>query len=168
MIAVLKFVHISALALWCAGLVALPVILHFYGRGDSHRTQAGFERLRHLTHFSYIGMLGPAAVVAIAAGTALIFLLELVDAWMMVKLVAVAGMALVHAWLGHLTSQIGHGAGEYRLPPPLLALVAVLPLMGVVLWLVLAKPDLQPLIEQLPEFLRVPQGRELPEGVVPI
>ena len=28
MIALLKFVHIAALSLWCAGLVALPVLLH--------------------------------------------------------------------------------------------------------------------------------------------
>jgi len=168
MIAALKFVHISALVVWCAGLVALPILLHFYGRSDTHRTQTGFERLRHLTHYSYIGVLSPAAVIAIAAGTGLIFLMELVDIWLLAKLVAVAGMALIHAWLGHVTSEIGHGGGHYRLPPTLLVLWLLFPLMGVVLFLVLAKPDLTPLIEQLPAFMRIPQGRELPEGVVPI
>lgn len=168
MIAIMKFVHISALAMWCAGLIALPLILHFYGRTDGRFTQAGFERLRHLTHISYIRVLSPAAVIAISAGTVLIFLMELVDVWLLVKLVAVAGMALIHAWLGHLTNQLGHTAGAFRLPPPLLALVGVVPLMGIVLVLVLAKPDLVPLLESLPEFMRIPQGRELPEGVVPI
>lgn len=168
MIAALKFVHVSALSLWCAGLVALPILLHCYGRDESRHTQTGFERLRHLTHFSYVGVLSPAAVVAVATGTALIFWLELVDIWLLAKLVAVAGMVLIHAWLGHLTSQIGHGGADYRLPPPLIAAVVAMSLMGVVLWLVLAKPDLQPLVERLPEFLRIPQGRELPPGVVPI
>ena len=168
MIALLKFVHIAALSLWCAGLVALPVLLHAYSRNNVHRTQAGFTRLRHLSHFTYIALLSPAAVLAIAAGTVLIFRLELVDTWLLAKLVAVAGMVLVHAWLGHLTNQIGQGDGAYNLPPPLLAFVVVLPLMAIVLWLVLAKPDLTTLLEHLPALLRHPQDRELPPGVVPI
>lgn len=168
MIAAMKFLHVSALTVWCAGLIALPILLHFYGRGDTRHTQLGFERLRHLTHYSYTGILGPSAVIAISAGTALIFLIELVDTWLLIKLIFVAGMALVHAWLGHLTSQLGHSAGKIRIPPPLIALVAVVPMMLAVLFLVLAKPDLAPLLERLPLFLRVPQGRELPESVVPI
>lgn len=168
MIAAMKFLHISALVMWCAGLIALPLLLHFYGRDDSRRTQPGFERLRHLTHLSYIRILSPAAVIAISAGTVLIFLIELVDVWLLLKLVAVAGMVLIHVWLGHLTSQLGHSLGVYRLPPPLLAFAGLVPLMLVVLFLVLAKPDLTPLLERLPEFMHHPQDRELPEGVVPI
>ncbi|MCC5970572.1 MAG: CopD family protein [Pararhodobacter sp.] len=168
MIAILKFVHIASLALWCAGLLALPVLLHQYGRTAAARTQTGFSRLRHLTHFSYVAVLSPAAVVTIAAGTGLIFLIEVVDPWLLAKLLMVAGMALVHAWLGHLTSRIGHGDGGYRLPPPLLGLVLALPLIATVLWLVLAKPDLAPWLDRLPALLREPQDRELPPGVVPI
>ena len=51
---------------------------------------------------------------------------------------------------------------------PLIALVLGVPLMLVVLWLVLAKPDLTPLIERMPMFLREPQDRELPPDLVPI
>jgi protoporphyrinogen IX oxidase len=168
MIAALKAAHIAALAVWCAGLILLPILMHLHGRGPMVRTQAGFETFRRLSHFSYTRVVTPAAVIAVAAGTVLIVMLDLVDGWLLAKLVAVAGMVLVHAWLGHLIAETGEGAGSYRMPPPLIALVLGVPLMMVVLWLVLAKPDLTPWIERLPLFLREPQDRELPPDLVPI
>jgi protoporphyrinogen IX oxidase len=168
MIAAVKAAHIAALVIWCAGLILLPVVLHIYGRGAEVRTQVGYSTLRSLSHFSYTRLVTPAAVIAVAAGTVLIFLLELVNPWLLVKLVAVSGMVLVHAWLGHLIAQSGEQAGVYRMPPPLIALIAALPLMLIVLWLVLAKPDLAPLVERMPLFLRQPQDRELPPDLVPI
>jgi protoporphyrinogen IX oxidase len=168
MIAAFKAAHIAALAIWCAGLILLPIVLHVHGRGETVRTQAGFSTIRMLSHFSYTRLVTPAAVIAVSAGTVLIFLLELVDGWLLAKLIAVAGMVLVHAWLGHLIAETGEQAGAYRMPPPLIALILGVPLMLVVLWLVLAKPDLTPLVERLPEFLRQPQDRELPPELVPI
>ena len=168
MIAAFKAAHISALAIWCAGLIMLPIVLHMYGRGATVRTQAGFTTIRQLSHFSYTRVVTPAAVIAVAAGTVLIFLLELVDGWLLAKLIAVAGMVLVHAWLGHLIAQTGERLGAYQMPPPLIALILGVPLMLIVLWLVLAKPDLAPVIERLPLFMRQPQDRELPPELVPI
>ncbi len=168
MIAAFKAAHIAALAVWCAGLILLPVLMHLHGRGEPVRAQAGYARFRRLSHFSYTHVVTPAAVIAVAAGTVLIVMLELVDAWLLAKLVAVAGMVLVHAWLGHLVVQSGEGLGGYRMPPPLIALALGVPLMLVILWLVLAKPDLTPLIERMPMFLREPQDRELPPDLVPI
>jgi protoporphyrinogen IX oxidase len=168
MIAALKAGHIMALVVWCAGLIVLPILLHVHGRGDDARTQTGFAQLRLLSHFSYTHLITPAAVIAVAFGTVLIVMLELVDPWMLTKLVAVAGMVLVHAWLGHLIAEAGEGRGTYRMPPPLIALVLAVPLMAAVLWLVLAKPDLAPLVERLPEFLLEPRFREIPQDLVPI
>jgi protoporphyrinogen IX oxidase len=168
MIAALKAGHIIALVIWCGGLILLPVLLHFHGRGPEARTQTGFATLRMLSHFSYTRLVTPAAVIAVAFGTVLIIVLELVDPWMLTKLVAVAGMVLVHAWLGHLIAETGEGRGAYRMPPPLIALALAVPLMLAVLWLVLAKPDLHPLVERLPLFLRQPQYREIPQDLVPI
>jgi len=168
MIAAIKAAHIASLVIWCAGLILLPVVLHIYGRGKEAQTQVGYSTLRSLSHFSYTRLVTPAAVIAVSAGTLLIVLLELVHPWLLVKLVAVSGMVLVHAWLGHLIAESGDQAGAYRMPPPLIALVAGLPLMLIVLWLVLAKPDLTPLVEQLPDFMRQPQDRELPPDLVPI
>lgn len=168
MIAALKATHISALAVWCAGLLLLPVLLHLHGRGAAVASQDGFARFRRLSHYSYTRIISPAAVIAVAAGTMLILVLDLVTPWMLTKLAAVAGMVLVHAWMGHLISQTGEQPRSYRMPPPLIGLVLVIPLMLVVLWLVLAKPDLAPLVEGLPDWLRSPQDRELPPGLTPI
>ena len=172
MIAALKFVHIAALVVWCAGLVALPVVMQIYGRRPAMRRQASYAEFRLLAHRGYTRIVTPAAVLAIAAGTALMVLLRLVDPWMLAKLAAVSGMVLVHAWLGHQVAQSGHHAAQlgkgWRMPSPSIALVFGVPLMGAVLWLVLAKPDLSGLVEHMPAVLRDPQGRSLPDGVVPI
>jgi protoporphyrinogen IX oxidase len=167
-IAFMKALHIAALVVWCAGLIALPLILSAYGRGSRITTQAGYSEFRVLSHHSYTMVITPAAVIAIGAGTALIFLEQVNDPWLMAKLGAVAGMVLLHAWMGHMISQAGDEGGSYRLPPPLLALAGGVPLMALVLWLVLAKPDLAPLLDRVPEWLRQPLGRELPPGLVPI
>lgn len=168
MIALLKGLHIGALSLWCAGLVALPIILQVYGRREEVRTQVGFSEFRLLVHAAYTRVVTPAAVVAIAAGTALIFAVGLTEAWLAAKLLAVVGMVLVHAWLGHLAARSTEERGCYRMPPALLSLPASLLCMGAVLYLVLAKPDLQPMIDALPPDFRVPQGRSLPSALVPI
>ena len=172
MIAALKFVHIATLAVWCAGLVALPLVMQIYGRQPAVPTQARYTEFRLLAHRSYTRIVTPAAVLAIAAGSGLVFLLRLVDPWMLAKLAGVSGMVLVHAWLGHLVAQSGERAQElgrgWRLPSPLIALVLGLPLMAAVLWLVLAKPDLSGLEDRLPAVLLEPQGRSLPDAAVPI
>ncbi|MBK5926446.1 CopD family protein [Rhodobaculum claviforme] len=172
MIAALKFLHIAALSVWCAGLLALPVVMQVYGRHPAMRSQARYAEFRLLAHRSYTRIVTPAAVVAIAAGSGLIVALRLVDPWMLAKLAAVSGMVLVHAWLGHLVAQSGERAGDlaagWRLPSPLIALWLGLPLMAAVLWLVLAKPDLSDLAAGLPAVLTEPQGRSLPDAVVPI
>ncbi|MFK8253093.1 CopD family protein [Ancylobacter terrae] len=168
MIALLKGLHIGAVSVWCAGLMALPVILQVYGRRAEVRTQAGFSEFRLLVHGAYTRIVTPAAVLAIAAGTGLIFAAGLTDDWLMAKLGLVAAMVLAHAWLGHLTVQASEGRGSYQMPSPLLALPVALLCMGGVLYLVLAKPELRPLIEALPLELRVPHGRALPSDLVPI
>ena len=162
MIAIIKALHIIALSIWCAGLILLPVLIHIYGRRREVDTQAGYTEFRWLTHYSYVRVVSPAAVVAVAAGTVLIFAIEVLDVWMMAKLVAVAGMVLLHAWLGHLIVASGEGRGAYRLPPAVLALVGIIPLIGIVLWLVLAKPTLAEITTFFPEFLQEPRNNQLP------
>ena len=168
MIAALKALHIAALSIWCAGLIALPVLMQAYGRGARATTEAGFGEFRLLSHGAYTKLVTPAAVIAIAAGTALIFAVPLATDWLLAKLIAVAGMVLLHAWLGHLINKSGEQCGRYRIPSPLWALAGALPLMALVLWLVLAKPDLAALVEALPEWMRQPLGRELPPALTPI
>ncbi len=158
MIALLKFVHIAALLCWCAALIALPLLLHLY-RGA--RGQRRFTEFRLITHYGYICFACPAAVIAISAGTALIFVAQVYDGWLLIKLVFVTGMALVHGWIGHLILQSGERKETYNMPPPLIAMAFVLPQMAVVFWLELAKPDLAYLANLLPAILLEPQGGSL-------
>lgn len=155
MIAALKALHIAALLIWCAALLALPLVL----RAAAPQTAAGYIRYRQVTHFGYIGFATPAAVLSVSAGTGLIFAAGVFEPWLLAKLALVAGMVLVHVWLGHLIQRAG-GAG--RRPghgQSLLALVLVVPLMAAVLVLVLAKPDLRGLI---PAQFWSPRGGVLP------
>ena len=168
MIALLKAVHIIALALWCAGLILLPLLMQRHGRGQTLRTQAGFSEFRWLTHYSYIAVITPSAVIAVTAGTILIFALEVFDVWMMAKLLAVTGMVILHAWLGHLIVKAGEARGTYSLPPVGLSLLVIVPLIGLVLWLVLAKPTLSELVALFPEILTEPRGRSIPVHLNPI
>ena len=168
MIALLKAVHIAALAIWCAGLILLPVLMHLHGRHARFRTQAGFTEFRWLTHYSYTRVISPAAVLAVAVGTVLIFWLEVLDAWMAAKLLAVMGMVMLHAWFGHLIVQAGERRSAYDIPPVGLSLIALVPLIGLVLWLVLAKPDLGAMLDRVPEILREPRGNAIPARIEPL
>lgn len=168
MIALLKAVHIAALAIWCAGLLLLPVLLHLHGRHERFRTQAGFTEFRWLTHYSYTCVISPAAVIAVAAGTVLIFWLEVLDAWMAAKLLAVMGMVVLHAWYGHLIVQAGELRSGFTIPPVGLSLLALVPLIAAVLWLVLAKPDLSRMLALLPEVIQTPRGNSIPARLDPL
>lgn len=163
MIAILKFFHIAALCVWCAGLVGLPLLLACHHPRDA---QADFARLRIVTHQAYVGIVTPAAVIAIALGTALIFLRDVFVPWLFVKLVLVGALVLIHAWLGHVTLKAGEHHGQYEPPPgaPFVTLSAIA--MLTILFLVLGKP----LIGEglAPAWLLRPQGQPLPVGEVPI
>ncbi|PJF09999.1 CopD family protein [Pseudorhodobacter sp. MZDSW-24AT] len=158
MIAALKFLHIAALLCWCAALIALPILLHHY-RGA--KAQSRFTEFRLVTHTGYTVFATPAAVAAIAAGTALIFAADVRAEWLWVKLTFVCGMSLVHAWIGHLVLRSGESGGTFRMPPPLIAILLVVPQIAVVLWLVLAKPDVAWIGDLLPVVLLEPQGGSL-------
>lgn len=168
MIAILKAVHIAALAIWCAGLILLPVLLHIYGRNTRFKTQTGFTEFRWLTHYSYTCVISPAAVIAVAVGTVLIFWLEVLDAWMAAKLLAVMGMVVLHAWFGFLIVQAGERRSAYAIPPVGLSLIVLVPLMALILWLVLAKPDLTELLSLLPEIIQEPRGNAIPARLDPL
>lgn len=164
MIAALKAIHIAAMLCWCAALVALPLLLLSYGRA---RDQRHYTEFRLLTHYGYVGFASPAAVIAVAAGTALIFAAQVFDLWFAAKLAFVSAMALIHALIGQMIEHSGeaqarkpgHGPWPRRGKPmilPLIALIGGLACIGAVLWLVLAKPDLDWLRALLPRVLLAP------------
>lgn len=93
---VLKAIHIGAIAFWSAGLIALPFM---------YRQRAGLEdralyRLHAFTRRLYVGVVSPAAFLAIGSGTVLIFLQGTYEAWFSAKLALVAVLAGIHIFRG--------------------------------------------------------------------
>lgn len=162
MMTALKAVHLSALILWCAGLLALPLLL---ARHDPQHAQAAYTRLRLLTDASFRLVMTPAAVVAIAAGTALVFVREVYAPWMLAKLAVVGLLVCLHAWEGVAVTRMGETAGQRPPPGAVLPVGLALSLIVAVLVLVLAKPPLP--AEALPDWLTEPRYRGLPGGGVP-
>lgn len=156
MIAALKFVHVAGLALWCAALIALPLVMWTNRRTDG---QSDYARFRLATHVGYIAVATPAALVAIIAGTGLIFAAQVLQPWFLVKLVCVAALVIVHAWLGDLIQTSGEERRTYWSGTSILALTLILPLILTILGLVLAKPDLTPIKDLVPDQFLSPRVR---------
>lgn len=156
----LKGLHIGALSLWCGGLLALPLML---SRHDPAVTQEDYRRIRRATHLTYTVCVTPAAVVAVIAGTWLIFFREVFVPWLYAKLFFVAALVVAHAWIGHLLTQVAEKPGRHRPPEPYLPIASVLiPILGILI-LVLGKPDLSWI--SFPDWLLEPVGGQLPFDV---
>ncbi len=156
----LKAAHISFLAIWMAGLAALPAML---ARHDHAIARADFQRIREATHYGYVWAITPAAALAVGSGMGLIFLREVFTPWMFAKLVLVAGLVTLHAWVGHTIVAVAETEGKHEPPSPLIPTLALCLLASGVLFLVLAKPDLGQL--PVPDWLAQPLGRDLPFAV---
>lgn len=157
MLTALKALHIAALIVWCSGLFALPLLL---SRHAPQQTQAHFARLRKLTDANYRFVMTPAAVLAIAAGTALVFLRSVYEPWMLAKLVVVGLLVCLHTWQGWAVARMGETAGQARPPAVALMIGVTVGLIGAVLLLVLGKPPLP--VDLLPDWLMAPRYRPLP------
>ncbi|MDO5646650.1 CopD family protein [Paracoccus sp. (in: a-proteobacteria)] len=162
MIAALKFLHLGTMLIWCAALIALPVILWIYEglwrKRGAGKAQTRYAEFRLITHYGYIAVATPAAVISVAAGTGLIFAAEVFDLWFAAKLTLVCVMVLTHAWIGQMILITGESRGMVRLSSPPVALSLGAAAMLGVLWLVLAKPDLAGLTAFMPRFMLTPWG----------
>lgn len=160
LIPIFKGVHIVALAVWCGGLLALPFML---GRHDRAVMVEDYRLIRRATHLTYTMCVTPAAVIAVIAGTWLIFMRETYHPWLYAKLLLVALLAAAHAWIGRTLEKVAERPGEHAPPIPYLPMAAVLVLVVGILTLVLAKPGFETLT--LPGWLVEPRGQELPFDV---
>lgn len=133
----LKLLHLAGLICWCGTLLYLPALI----AAGTRRSDTLFYRDHaHLTRavFTLVGT--PAALIAIGSGTAIFLRDELVTAWLIAKLSAVAGLVLCHALCGVLVLRIERDPEcSVRLQSILIG-VAIVLLMTATLWLVLAKP----------------------------
>lgn len=134
----LKLLHISSLVIWCGALLYLPLaIASGAARREGEVFQADDDRmLRGLFNL----LATPAALVAIASGTAIFVIQGPMVAWLMFKLVAVSMLVMCHALCGVLILRVEQGR-----PRLIAAGCAVLTgtaalLIIAIAWLVLRKP----------------------------
>ncbi|MEW9855127.1 CopD family protein [Novosphingobium sp. M1R2S20] len=161
-IGIVKGIHIIGIALWGAGLIALPLLLARHMSGDQ---QQEYARVRRFSHYGYTHLLTPAAVLAVAAGTGLIFLREVFVPWMFAKLVLVGGLVALHAAIGTVVVGMGEHTNERQPPHPAFFLLPAITLLGAILLVVLSKPDLGE--DLVPNWLHSPREIQLPLDEVP-
>ncbi|MCH8553346.1 MAG: CopD family protein [Natronospirillum sp.] len=133
--------HIGAMLFWCAALLYLPLIIMGQVR-QQHTLAEAAQGNDGLPRFLFTHIATPAALAAIITGT-LVFLLDRnADAWLILKLTLVAGLVVCHTLTGLLV--LRSETDRTRLIPWCRAsLVVQLVLMTGILWLVLAKPDVE-------------------------
>lgn len=142
MIEAAKFVHVAAIAIWIAGLVCLPGLYVQRARVSNDDT---LFRLQAMVRYAYIVIISPAAFVAIASGTALIFLRQTFEAWFSVKLGLVGLLVLIHVLTGLVVIRLFREGETY----PVWRFVAVTVLTSVVALAILAVVLAKPLIPDL-------------------
>lgn len=141
MIWMVKLLHLAAISIWSGGLVVVPFLLC-----QRHNlTGEPLHRLHRLTRTLYITILSPAAFVAIASGTALIFLQATFVEWFSVKLVLVGMLAALHVQAGLLILQVFDSDGQITRGGAVFLTVGVIATVVAVLGIVLWKPHIDAL-----------------------
>lgn len=133
---VFKLIHIAAIVIWSAGLLYLPGLLARHAGAAGH--EQAFRRLRHQTRLVYVGLMSPAAVIAVLSGTVLVFLAAALGGWLVLKLIAVSSMVLIHTYLGRLMGLLYENPGLRRPGAHLILLLPIgamiLTVIGLVSW----------------------------------
>ena len=133
----IKLLHISAIALWSAGLVYLPALFAEHARVEE---DDDFRRLRHRTRLTYVVFTSPAGVIAVVTGTMMIPLVSNLGIWLVYKLVGVGLMVMLHVYFGRLMGQLYDQPDRRRPWQHLVMLVPVLLVISLVVLVVSAKP----------------------------
>ncbi|GHC72436.1 CopD family protein [Limoniibacter endophyticus] len=158
----LKFIHIVAIAIWSAGLIALPGL---YVQRAHVRDEDDLFRLQNIVRYSYVAIISPAAFIAVASGIALIFLQQTFDAWFSLKLTFVGVLAIFHTLTGLVIVRLFKDGEIYPVWRFMLttALTAAVALTIVVI--VLVKPQLD---VSFPSFVSEPGAlRDMLETISP-
>jgi protoporphyrinogen IX oxidase len=135
---VFKLIHITAIVIWSAGMLYLPGLFARHPGAADH--EEAFKRLRHQTRLVYVGLMSPAAVVAVVSGTVLVFLAAALGGWMVLKLIAVATMVLMHTYMGRLMGLLYETPKMRRSRAHLLLLLPIGAVIVAVIGLVSWKP----------------------------
>ena len=134
--------HIMAVIVWCATLLyLLQLVAAVPGTEQLGAAQpAGYLRRDSLARYVFTYVSTPLALLAVVAGTALVLVNSVTDAWLIVKLTLVAVLVVGHACAGGLILRFEAGGEVHYWSYTLTAVLACLMLSIVAI--VLAKPDL--------------------------
>ncbi|RKE77570.1 CopD family protein [Rhizobium sp. AG855] len=152
MIAILKFVHIAAIAIWTAGLISLPSL---YVQRAHVTSNDSLYRMQRMVRFAYVAMISPAAFIAVSSGIALSFARDVFSPWFSWKLGFVALLAMFHVFSGLVIIRLFKEGEVY---PPwrfMLATVSCCAVVAAILVLVLAK---EAPVFSLPRVMGEPGG----------
>jgi putative membrane protein len=136
---ILKFIHLAAIAVWSGGLLGLP-FLFWQRRGLA--PGADLDRLHRITRLVYVELTSPAAFIAIGTGTALIFLQATFAEWFSLKMALVGAMAMLHVVAGLVQHQLFSPTGRFGRFSFVTLTAAYMVLIVGILWVVLAKPQI--------------------------
>jgi protoporphyrinogen IX oxidase len=164
MIAWLKVIHVSTLVIWCGGLLVLPGL---YALRKKSVHDPATLRLQRFVRALFILIVSPAAFVAIGSGTALIFAREVYSFWFALKLLAVGALVGFHVLAGFRIVGVFKPGARYGALRALAAQGGTLVAVMAILWLVLAKPQID--LEVLPDWFHEPGGlQSFSERLMPI
>lgn len=139
LLTLLKFIHLAAIAVWSAGLIVLPFMLQ---QRAALADGPELDRLHRFTRLVFVGLTSPAAFVAISSGTALIFLQTTFVEWFSLKMVLVGLMTMLHVVAGLVMAHLYEPGGRFGSLSFVALTTGYIVLIVAILWLVLAKPDI--------------------------
>lgn len=135
----LLVLHIAALLCWLASLLYLPVLI----ASSEHRPALAGppDKLDSVARLVFIQIAGPAAIVAIVAGTLLFVVTGTTAPWLVAKLGLVSLLVVGHALTGLLILRLEAPGEKLARPWCVLLLTVFCVLATAILWLVLRKPS---------------------------
>lgn len=128
--------HIAFLLVWSAALVYMPVLLF---RQAGERDPGARERIALMERWLYATIMTPAALLAVLAGTWLVFERGFQGGWLPAKLALVVLLAWFHVHCGHLMVGLKQRGPLHRGYYGVLPAVPALLITGI-FWLVTGKP----------------------------
>ncbi|TGG91565.1 hypothetical protein E4656_16180 [Natronospirillum operosum] len=134
--------HIGTLLFWCAALLYLPLTIMGQTRQQLNLVDSPLAA-DGLPRFLFTHVATPPALAAIMTGTAVFLLDRNADGWLILKLTLVSGLVVCHALTGLLVLRAEAGQTRGLLIWCRISLTTQLLLMTGILWLVLAKPDVE-------------------------
>ena len=147
MIALVKFIHIAAIAVWAAGLVSIPAFHRQLGllrteRPDMPLHDEKVQQAQKAVRLTYVGIVSPAAFIAVASGIVLIFQRGIAMPWFSLKLSLVVGLVIAHTFAGLTLVRLFEQSAGYPVWRYVGATSSAVALATAIIALTLAKPEL--------------------------